>query len=251
MNGLVFLFYCIQILGALMCEAQNSTATQHTPSSNSAETINQTSNSIPPTNNLMTTRSTTSITTTTRATTLCSQDPSTTTPPPSLLDHLFGKMTCGPVFMVTGGLIIVCTILLVSTLLLAWKVCQLSRRIKALSCDVELVSNTEYRTENGKKNKSKSETEPKETSVLMADLSQTEEETATTKEEEGKVNEDGKTAEEEKKEVGDSTSGEDTPATPEAAAENSSISKPQETATDSQPAKAEEASTSEGDKDVV
>lgn len=236
-----------------MCGVQNITASQNMTPPHSTKTTNQTFNSTAPTS-LMTSQSTSSVSKTTRTTTVYSTlAPSTTNPPSSLLDLLFNKTACGPVFMVTGGLIIVCTILLVSTFLLAWKVCQLSRRIKALSSDVELISDSEYRTENGKKNKSKSETEtePKETSVLMADLSQTEQETATTKEEERKVNEDGQTGEEEKKEVGDSTSGEDTPATPEAAAENSSISKPQETATDSQPAKAEEASTSEGDKDVV
>ncbi len=108
--------------------------------------------------------------------------------------------------MVTGGLIIGCAILLVSTVLLAWKVCRLSRRLNALSSG-ELISTSEYWTGSAKKNKSKSEAEPNETAVLMADLSQTQEETGAAKEEAGKVNGDGQMGEENKKEAGNAASG--------------------------------------------
>lgn len=146
---------------------------------------------------------------------------------------------------------IACTILLVSTLLLVCKVCQLSRRIKALSSNVDLISSSEQWEGTGKKDKNKSEAEPKETTVLMTEISQTQEEVGngTTTEEGGKVNEDGQT-EEDKKEEGDASNSEEASPTPAAAAENSSTSKPQE----EEPTKDVAASASEGTeeaKDVV
>ena len=145
---------------------------------------------------------------------------------------------------------IACTILLVSTLLLVWKACQLSRRVKALSSNVDLIS-SEHWEETGKKDKSKSEAKPEETTVLMTEISPTQEEVGNgaTKEEGGKVNEDGQTGED-KKEEGDTSNAEEASATPETAAENSSSSKPQE----EEPTKDVAASTSESTeeaKDVV
>ncbi|XP_070838697.1 uncharacterized protein [Chaetodon trifascialis] len=148
--------------------------------------------------------------------------------------------------MVVGGLIIVCTILLLSTLLLACKVCQLSSRIKALSSNTELISSTEYWTGTAKKNKSEPETEPKETSVLMGDISQTQQEMGNgATEEGGKVNKERQMGEEDKKEVGDTAKSEEA-----SAAENSSSSKPQEEAANSQPTDATAASTSESKEET-
>lgn len=168
-------------------------------------------------------------------------------PQPTTPNGMFYRKECLPVFMVTGGLIIACAILLVSTLMLAWKVCQLSRRIKALSSNADLISNSEYWIGTDKRNKSKSETEPRETSVLMANLGQSQEETGNgaTKGEGGTVNGDNK------KEDGHATNSEEASTT---SAEYSSSSKPQEEATDSQPTKAVAAPTSEGTeepKDVM
>lgn len=149
--------------------------------------------------------------------------------------------------MVAGGLFIACIILLVSTLLLACKVCQLSRQIKALSSNSDLISTSAYWTGTAKKNKGKSETEAQETCILMADLNQMQEEKSngTTNKEGRKVNEDGKIGEEDEKEVGDAANTEDASTTPAAVAENSSSAKPQEEATDSQSTKAVAASSSE------
>lgn len=154
--------------------------------------------------------------------------------------------------MVSGGLMVVCTILLVSTLLLACKVCHLARHIRNLSSNSDLISNTEYWMGTDKKGKSKSEAEPKETTVMMADINETQAETNGTKEEGGKVTEEGQMGEENKEEVvGDA---EEASAKPVADADKSSPSKPQEEATDSPTTKAETAPTSEGTeepKDVV
>lgn len=80
------------------------------------------------------------------------------------------------------------------------------------------------------KNKSKSETEARDSSMLMADVGQTQEEneggSGTTMKEGGTVKSD------DKKEVGDTGNSEEASATP---AENLSSSKPQEEAIDSQP----------------
>lgn len=73
--------------------------------------------------------------------------------------------------MVAGGLILACTILLISTLLLACKVCQLSRRLKMLCVHSDPVVPTKYGKDNNK-----SDADAKETVVLMDDLNQTHDE---------------------------------------------------------------------------
>lgn len=127
-------------------------------------------------------------------------------------------------FMVAGGLIIACTILLVSTLILACKVCQLSCRIKALSENTDLVSSTEYWTGTTMKNKNKSDTETREASMLMADVSQMQEEKEMTEGETVK-------SDDQEKEVEHGGNSEEASPT---LAEDLSSSKPQEEATDSQ-----------------
>lgn len=117
-----------------------------------------------------------------------SSHPTTTVPTPRAdLDHS-GKVqptkgcpTATPAYnelfdnklelMVAGGLILACTILLISTLLLACKVCQLSRRLKMLSGHSDPVVPTKYGKDNNK-----SDADAKETAVLMDDLNQTRDE---------------------------------------------------------------------------
>ncbi|XP_051258024.1 uncharacterized protein LOC127364475 [Dicentrarchus labrax] len=255
MNGLLVLLYCIEILGPLLCGAQtnpdNSSYYIESVSATSQDDSANASSSTPGSYHLPTTS--TAVSKSSKSpTTSPSPFPQSTTQDTK---NIFFSKDCLPVLMVTGGLIIACTILLVSTLLLAWKVCHLSRRIKALSSNADLISNPEYFMGNDKKNKSKpEETEAKETSVLMSDISQSQEErgNGTTKEEGEKVNEDEKMGEEKKKEVEDTANGEEASTTP--VAEGSSPPKPQEEATDSQPTPAVAAPTSEGTeepKDVV
>lgn len=62
-----------------------------------------------------------------------------------------------------------CTVLLLSTLVLAWKVCLLSKRVSALSSNADLISQTERRQGTTVKKSSLSEAEPMEGSALMAD----------------------------------------------------------------------------------
>ncbi|XP_053703774.1 uncharacterized protein LOC128748806 [Synchiropus splendidus] len=54
------------------------------------------------------------------------------------------RQQCLPLLMLNGGLILATVILLISTVLLTWKVCHLNRRIKTLSSDADLISNCEY-----------------------------------------------------------------------------------------------------------
>lgn len=93
------------------------------------------------------------------------------TPPPSgkqptcweLLDE-----RCLPVFLLVGGLIVACTVLIVSTLVLAWKVCLLSQRVGALSRRTEPIGQAGCeRGPTGKKSRL-SETELRE-STRVAD----------------------------------------------------------------------------------
>ncbi|XP_028451947.1 uncharacterized protein LOC114567184 [Perca flavescens] len=171
-----------------------------------------------------------------------------TKPPINTLPRMFSKewKECRLTLMVSGGLIIACTILLLSVLVLLCKVCHLRRRIKMLSSNADLISTNDYWMGTAKKNK---ETEAKETTVLMSDINQTQEEmdNGTTKEEGEKVKEDGQTGEEDKKEVGDmSAKSEDASATPVTVDEKAASSKPQEEAIDAQSTNAVAASSSEG-----
>ncbi|XP_073335963.1 uncharacterized protein [Pagrus major] len=262
MKGLLFLLCCIEILGTLLCGAEPNTAS---PAPGLSIDIPETTNPITTSISVL---STTSVSTT-QATKLTStqsaktvSDPFKSYCPPStaqesttFVDMIFKEESL-PLLMVTGGLMIVCTILLLSTLLLSCKVCRLSRRIKVLSSNADMISNSEYWMGTAKGDKGKSEEEPKETTVLMADVNQTQEEVGSgaTKEEGKKVNVDEQMEEEKKREEGDTAKTEEASTAPVAAAENSSPSELQEEATDSQPDKAAAASTSEGTeeaKDVV
>ncbi|XP_069001714.1 uncharacterized protein [Embiotoca jacksoni] len=250
MNGLLLLPYCARILGVLLlipgctCTPEGTNTTSSSYLVTSLSYPNEAPTNQSEVNTLMISGSPTTVlqSSTSRRPSL-SPCPQLTTTATSIWTH-YGK-TC---FMVNGGLIIACTILLISTVLLVWKVCQLSRHVKMLSSNADLVSNSEYWMGTAKKNKKESETEAKETSVLMVDLAQTQEEmnNGTAKEDEGKVNKDGKIGEE--KEVDDTANNKK--ASPVTAEENSPSSKPQEEAADSQSTKAAAASSSEGAEDV-
>lgn len=155
-----------------------------------------------------------------------------TNPGISATTCLFNMKECPLVFFLIGGLIICCTILLISTLMLTCHVCHLSRRIKALSSsdDDDLISNSDYWTGTAKRNKGKSEKpEDKEASVLLGDISQAQDETDGTREE------NGTTSEDKKEEAGEGASA--------TAAEESSSTKPQEEGADGQPTEAEAEAT--------
>ncbi|XP_074528850.1 uncharacterized protein LOC141792002 [Halichoeres trimaculatus] len=161
--------------------------------------------------------------------------PDTTTPKVITFKELLSA------HMVAGGLIILSFFLLISTLLLACKVCSLNKRIRELSSDTDLVITTDYQGAKGKPEK-----DVEETVVLMSDLSQTKEEMSngTTKEEDEKN----------KMEDGDKIKSDGAAATPAAAAESSSPSKGPEETSESLPAEATAASNPEGPeepKDVV
>lgn len=152
--------------------------------------------------------------------------------------NLINMKHCLPVLMVSGGLIIACAILLISTLILAWKVCHLSGRLKALASNDDLISSSDFWTGTSKRAKGKAE--DKEDSVLLCELDQKQGETVDVKEESVVANGDKKMEEEEKekeKEAGEAKQA--------VAAEQSSSTKPQEDAPSSPPAEAEAAPTSD------
>ncbi|XP_026226057.1 uncharacterized protein LOC113169113 [Anabas testudineus] len=156
----------------------------------------------------------------------------TTTTPKSIIQKFEECFLC---FSVAGGLIVACAVLLISTLTLACKVCQLSRRLRRLSINSDLISNSEYKIGTAEKDKDKCEQEVKETSMLMSDMGQAQEDmgNGTAKEEAGKANEEEQTGEENKKEVEGTATDEEAPTV--TAAEAPSTSQPQEDTTNSQP----------------
>ncbi|KAK2828709.1 hypothetical protein Q5P01_019743 [Channa striata] len=172
----------------------------------------------------------------------------------------FFRKECLTVFMVCGGLALACTILLVLTLVLACRVCQLRRRLKAVGSNNDLITTTEYCLRSAMVDENKSEPEAKETSMLMSDLGQTQEDVGNGTAKEDGGNEGGQMGEENKKEVegaagsdGAST-GDNKVETPVIVAENSSSPQPQEDTTNSQLTSVEAASSSEGteeSKDLV
>lgn len=262
MKGLLFLLCCVELLGSLLCDPQTtagitaasdpdsttqediSTADYTSPTfqktslSDHTSEANIQSESPSPVSLDFSSHSTSMSSGTHRPTTISTTTTSTTTTPFNMYRE------CLPLFMVSGGLIIACTILLVSTLLLIWKVCQQSRCIKALSSNADLISTSEYWMGTAKRNKSASELEAKENTVLMSDIGQTQEEmgNGTTEEEGGKVKEDG--PKEEKKKEEETAKSEEVSAGPVTVAEKAS--KPQEEATDSKSTEAASASNCKG-----
>ncbi|KAM6911676.1 uncharacterized protein PEZ65_015911 [Lycodopsis pacificus] len=249
MKGLLFLLCCIEILAA-RCGAADVSSIQN-PATTAFKNDSNTDSSQPyPTSDasrMSTTPPTVSQTSKSHSTSR-SPGPQPTTTSTSTTIDMYYRRECLPVFMVAGGLIVACTILLLSTLLLMCKVCQLSNRVKMLSVNGDLISTSEYWIGTAKKSKSAQETEAKETTVLMAGIIQGQEDVGNgaAKEEAVKVKEDGQTGEKDKKEVGDAAKSEEASTTPVTAVENASSSKPQEGATDSQSVKAGAAPSSKG-----
>lgn len=261
----IFLLYCTEILVVLVFIPGRTTAdTSSTLQPSSTEGFSTTAGSVSNVNSATSNESPAAVSqfssspsfspspdpnpikTTTKTTT----KPTTTTTKTISHSDIFSIKECRLVLFVSAGLIIACAILLISTLFLAWRTCHLSRLLRTLSTNGDLISNSEYWMGTARSGKSKPETEAKETTVLMSDLSQTQEAmgNGTTNEDGGKVKEDGQKGEE--KEAGDSANSEQQAA----AAEDSSSSKPQEEADNSQSAKAAAASSSEGTeepKDVL
>lgn len=148
--------------------------------------------------------------------------------------------------MVSGILIIICTIFLISILTLLYKVCQLSRRLKTLS-DSDLINMSETWTVTAESNKNQAEKEAKESTMLMVDSSQTQGETNN-----GAIKEDGEKAKEdepapEEKEVGGAGTSEEASAAPVAVADSSSSSKPEEEASKDEEAAASSEAKEEPD----
>lgn len=93
-----------------------------------------------------------------------------------------------PVLLLVGGLIIACTILILSTLVLAWKVCLLSKRVSALSSSADLISQTECTRGTAARKSSVSETALGE--CIMLTDEHLHEGKGGTEEEEGAANKD-------------------------------------------------------------
>ncbi|KAK5858994.1 hypothetical protein PBY51_003093 [Eleginops maclovinus] len=260
MKGLLLLLCYVELLGSLLCHAgtigtsnnviqtpPNLAATTQNSKSDPESTLSTTSRSdlkgvaITHSDSLATasldysSHSSSISSGKHQPTTIC-----TTTTSPAFIIY---RKECLPLLIVSGGLIIACTILLVSTLLLIWKVCQLSRCIKMLSSNTDLISTSEYRMGTAKRNKNASELEAKENTVLMSDIGQTQEDlvNGTTKEDSENVKEDGQKEEKKKEEIAKSE---------EASADTVTIvenaSKPQEEATDSKSTEAAPTSNCKG-----
>ncbi|XP_034463321.1 uncharacterized protein LOC117774780 [Hippoglossus hippoglossus] len=258
MNGLLLLFYCLEILAALLCGAdgkeQNETplsTTQISTSASSPPDFTTAANGTSEASSLTSTETftTVSLLSSSRSPAATSVRPLKTTTSTTVAPNWgIYRRECLAPYLVSGILIIVCTVLLVSNLMLTCKVRHLSSRLKALSGDNDLISNSEFWMGTARKNKSRSGPEAKETSVLMTDFGQTPEVLGdgANKEEGKKVSVDGQMGEENKKKVEDNgdESKKETPVT-----KKSLSSKPQEESTDPKSSKAE--ATSEEPKGEV
>ncbi|XP_075876436.1 uncharacterized protein LOC142884579 [Nelusetta ayraudi] len=177
------------------------------------------------------------------------QSPKTSAPDDNSRNNFIDTKHCLPVLMLTGGLIIACTILLISTLMLACQVCHLSGRLKALASDEDLVSSSDYWTGKAKRAKGKVETEDKEDSVLLDEIDQKQgdakEESVTANGDKKKEEEEEKKEEEEEKKEEEKKKEEEGEKKLSVAAEESSSTKPQEDASSSPPAEPEAAATAD------
>ncbi|KAG7517097.1 putative serine-rich protein [Solea senegalensis] len=209
MNGVLLLLYCVSALlyGA---DGRDQDETSFLPNNSTA--VNPTSRPASPANftkvpensSMMTSETSTPVLSassshSTTTAPVSTHRTTTTTIPPTKES---AKKGCGVVYLVSGVLILVCTVLLLSTLLLLWKVCQLRQRLKSLSSNGDLISNSEYWMGTARKNKSKPEVEAKQTAVLMSDFSETQEDAGNDNNEdedgkgEAKENKDGQVGEE-------------------------------------------------------
>ncbi|XP_061659585.1 uncharacterized protein LOC133491892 isoform X2 [Syngnathoides biaculeatus] len=168
------------LLGGLLCGAQNNSSTVSSVwlSTRPKENSSASTNSPVLTTPAATPRLTSAVWSTSKRNTT----PSDAAPPVGVLDRR-------ELLVLTGGLVLVCVILLLSTLMLTCKVCQMSRHIKMLAGDsVKL-------TASKGQHKSNPETDAKETSMVLTNLSKTQEEVdrRNSREEGQKVHENGET----------------------------------------------------------
>ncbi|XP_071395734.1 serine-rich adhesin for platelets-like [Centroberyx affinis] len=203
--NILLLLCCIEIMGAVLATAANTTDQNSIESSGAAS--GSKSSTVNPTHPVSTPAPAATSTKPSRSTpeassmwNVVSVSHSTSLLPgtqhhPKTTDCMFDRRFGLILLMVAGGLIILCTILLVSTVVLTWKVCHMSRHIHS---DADLISNSEYWMGTAQRNGKKSETEAKETAVLMSHFSQTQEEMSASaaKDEGGEGNKDGRAGEE-------------------------------------------------------
>ncbi|XP_029375812.1 uncharacterized protein LOC115054650 [Echeneis naucrates] len=255
MKSLLFLVYCIEILGVLLCGVN----TEITSGDSGSEDDFEASSDINTTTSLTTNPvkhealTTGSLFSSGTKPTPHPQLPMTTSTQAPI--GQFFKRECFAVYLLAAILIIVCFILLVSTLMLTCKVWQLSRHIERLSNSSDLISNSGYWMGTAKKNKNMSDTEAKETTELMADLSKTQENTtdATTKEGRNADGDEEKVVGDEKKE-GDAANTEEASAgenkkETEMPAENFGSLKPEEETSDNKSTEAETVSSTKEPQD--
>ncbi|XP_061558798.1 uncharacterized protein LOC133416136 [Phycodurus eques] len=181
------LLYAVIILRALLCGAQNNTSTVSTAlaATPPEETSSAGAISPVPTSPAATPRLTSAVRSASKRNPLPDSTPSGAAAPVGVLDRR-------ELLMLTGGLVLVCVILLLSTLMLICKVCQMSKRNKMLGGDAAKP------TASDGKYKGNAETEAQETSMLLTNLSKTQEEVDRSdnpKEEGQKVRENGETGE--------------------------------------------------------
>lgn len=233
MSGLLFLLCCILTVtrgdGNSTMSSSSADAANITITSLSSESSTVTSTSSSPQLTEQTFHSTSKH--------LPSMHTTKTSAAPSDVPHnLIDTKHCLPILVVTGGLIIACAILLISTFMLAWKVCHLSRRVKVLASNDDLLSNTDFWTGKSDKAKAKVETEDREDTVLLGELDHKQSDANGDKR---------KAVEEEKKEEENKEENKEEKGNLAAAAEESSSIKPQEDASSSPPAEPEAAATSD------
>ncbi|XP_071030514.1 protein EVI2A-like [Oncorhynchus clarkii lewisi] len=93
-------------------------------------------------------------------------------------DFLLDKKEATILLIVTGALVVLCAILLVSTVVLSCHVCCLKRQphisSRPIRSNIDLVSGTGY-WGTGQRTKERPDSEPGETSLMMAELRQTQE----------------------------------------------------------------------------
>lgn len=187
------LFYSLIMLRALVCGAQNNsynvpallatTPDPRTPKENVAASAM----SPRPSSQAATTPLPSAVRSTSKPNPLPDLMPSRAAAPVGVLD----THKCIPLVILTGSLILICLILLLSTSMLTCKVYQMSKRIRMLGSDFA------KQMESDGKYKGNLETEAKETSMLLTDLNETRKKVdhSVPKEEDVKVCENGEKGE--------------------------------------------------------
>ncbi|XP_029925055.1 uncharacterized protein LOC115371718 [Myripristis murdjan] len=205
----LLLLCCIKIMAAPLYGADGMSSTTDSGSSTDGDptAIATTElSSVSTTNTVLSTRiptqlseGSTSSTTDSHTTVSHTAAASVHTPPQSTTSSpvvwLFDRKSGFIILTVTGSLIILCTLLLVSTVTLACKVCHLRRQVNN---SADLISNHEYWMGTAQRNGGKSETDVRESTILLSQFTQAEEDitTSAAKEDGEKEKEAGKPGEE-------------------------------------------------------